>query len=78
MKLRFGLRGYYKPTPKKLKKFSAFVETVYATIGGSALLSNKPTASAFFLILAGITNKFFELFYDDEETTNNTSGDNAA
>lgn len=78
MKLRFGLKGYYRPTPKKLKKISAFVETVFATVGTSALLTSHPTASALCLIAAGITNKFFELFYDDEETTNNLGGDNAA
>lgn len=76
MTIKFGFSGFRKPTPAKLKKISAFIETVFATVGTSALLASHPTASAILLICAGITNKFFEMFYE-EDSNPNRSGDAA-
>lgn len=71
MRTKFGFQGFSKPTPAKLKKISAFVETTFATIGASQLVTSKPELAAIFLILAGITNKFFEMFYEDDNSNSN-------
>lgn len=76
MKIKFGILGFKKLTPSKLKKISAFAETVFATVGGSTLMAGYPNRAAIFLILAGITNKFFEMFYEEDNSTD--SGNNAA
>lgn len=67
MKIKFGLSGYMKPTPKKMKRISAFVETLFATLGASSLFAGSPHTSAVFLIIAGISNKFFEMFYEEDD-----------
>ena len=65
-KMKFGLKEYFKPTPKRLRVFGDSLAAA-GTLGASiAVLNGHPIAGTIIMVVA-VVGKFISNFFTDEE-----------
>lgn len=66
IKFKFKLKNYYKPTPKRMRKFGdALLGSCQFLTGFSVIMEEKWLAIA--CIIIGTIGKFLSNFYTEEE-----------
>ena len=64
--MKFGLKEYFKPTPKRLRVFGDSLAAA-GTLGASiAVLNGHPIAGTIIMVVA-VVGKFISNFFTDEE-----------
>jgi len=64
--MKFGLKSYFKPTPKRLRVFGDSLAAA-GTFGASvAILNGHPMAGTIIMIVS-VVGKFISNFFTDEE-----------
>lgn len=64
-KMKFGLKEYFKPTPKRLRVFGDSLAAA-GTLGASiAVLNGHPVAGTVIMVLA-VVGKFISNFFTEE------------
>lgn len=63
-KLKFGLKEYSKPTPKKLRRLGDGLLLVSTIVTEEAMTSNPAVASV--ALLAGVIGKFLTNFFSEQ------------
>jgi hypothetical protein len=64
--MKFGLKSYFKPTPKRLRVFGDSLAAA-GTFGASvAILNGHPMAGTVIMIIS-VVGKFISNFFSDEE-----------
>ena len=67
--MKFGLKSYFKPTPKRIRVFGDSLAAA-GTFGASiAVLNGHPVAGTAIMIVA-VVGKFISNFFTEEEKSN--------
>jgi len=67
--MKFGLKSYFKPTPKRIRVFGDSLAAA-GTFGASiAILNGHPVAGTAIMIVA-VVGKFISNFFTEEEKSN--------
>lgn len=64
--LKFGWNGYWKPTPKSVRKISDSVVSACVFAGGMTTLNGKPILGTIIFITGFIAKILSNFFRDDE------------
>jgi hypothetical protein len=64
MKSKITFKGYYKPTPKNIRKFGDALLAVSTFVSGYAMIEQYTTIAIIFLVV-GALGKFLTNFFTD-------------
>lgn len=63
--MQISTKGYYNPTPQKVRKVADTVAGSLKVIGASAVVASNPIAGLIMLVLAEAVKIFSNFFVDD-------------
>lgn len=69
--MKFSWNGYWKPTPKKIRKAADAVVSACTFAGGLTSLNGHPVVGTIIFVI-GFLAKIFSNFFTEEPTSNET------
>lgn len=66
--MKFGLREYFKPTPKRLRVLGDSLAAAGTFGAGIVILNGEPKLGTIIMVIA-VVGKFISNFFSDEITT---------
>jgi hypothetical protein len=64
--MEFGLKSYFKPTPKRLRVFGDSLAAA-GTFGASVVILNGHPLAGTIIMVVSVVGKFISNFFTDEE-----------
>ena len=64
--MKFGLKSYFKPTPKRLRVFGDSLAAA-GTFGASVVILNGHPMAGTIIMVVAVMGKFISNFFSDEE-----------
>ncbi len=67
--MKFGLREYFKPTPKRIRIFGDSLAAA-GTFGAAIIVLNGNPLAGTVIMVVAVIGKFISNFFSDESSTN--------